>query len=106
MNRDPNQIGIFDAPTSAPYQSHSETSKEAADKIVPHINRCHRKILEHLENVGALGATDQELETATGMAGNTARPRRIELLKLGLIRDSGKTRETFSGRKATVWVVT
>ena len=105
MNRDPNQIGIFDTPTGgAPYQAHSETSKAAAKEITPHINRCHRLILDYLKRVGIAGATDQELEDATGMGGSTVRPRRIELVKKELVEDSGRTRETRAGRKATVWV--
>lgn len=37
---------------------------------------------------------------------STERPRRVELVKGGWIRDSGKTRKTHSGSEATVWIVT
>ena len=35
---------------------------------------------------GSVGCTDSELEAATGLAGNSERPRRIRLMELGYIR--------------------
>jgi hypothetical protein len=51
------------------------------------------------------GGTDEELQDALGMNPNTQRPRRIELVERGLVRDSGRTRKTKSGRRATVWEI-
>lgn len=53
---------------------------------------------------GAFGATDEEAQDALGMGPSTQRPRRVELVGLGLVYDGGGTRPTRSGRKATVWV--
>lgn len=47
--------------------------------------------------------TDEEICEATGLRGSTVRPRRLELLRDGLIEDSGHVRPTRSGRDAIVW---
>jgi hypothetical protein len=52
-----------------------------------------------------VGMTDTELQEELNMSGDTERPRRGELLKAGLIKDSGVTRKTKRGREAIVWVV-
>lgn len=46
------------------------------------------------------GATDKEIQVWLAMSGDTERPRRIELLRAGLIVDSGELRD-----RATVWKV-
>lgn len=44
------------------------------------------------------------MQTCLGMNPSTQRPRRIELVKAGLvIGPEGLTRKTSSGRKAQVW---
>jgi len=62
-----------------------------------------RKVWAFLKGRGDYGATDEE-----GMAllqiGESYRPRRIALVDAGLVNDSGRTRETRSGRNAVVWV--
>jgi hypothetical protein len=52
------------------------------------------------------GMTDDEIQRALKLDGNTERPRRCELVKAGLLTDSGRARLTRSGRRATVWVTT
>ncbi|MEX1365198.1 MAG: hypothetical protein AB1Z98_18870, partial [Nannocystaceae bacterium] len=47
--------------------------------------------------------TDEEICRVTGLRGSTVRPRRLELLRDGLIEDSGQVRPTASGRDAIVW---
>lgn len=47
-------------------------------------------------------ATREELEQRTGLTGNSLRPRCYELIRLGLVEETGETRQTTSGRKATV----
>jgi predicted transcriptional regulator len=61
-----------------------------------------------LEEVAASmgGMTDDEIQRALKLDGNTERPRRCELVKAGLLTDSGRARLTRSGRRATVWVTT
>ena len=62
------------------------------------------QVFDFIKSRGDDGATDQEIQGHLGLDGNTERPRRWELSsKLGRIRESG-TRETASGRSATVWI--
>jgi hypothetical protein len=93
-----------EAPGEAPpAQAHSATSVEAAEKVKGCTGRLRRAVLELLRGL-ADGATDEEMQAALGMAQNTQRPRRVELVRQGLVKDSGRTRLTASRRRAVVWV--
>lgn len=81
----------------------SATSRQAAEEIRPERRRLRDQVLAFLRGRGQLGATDLEMQELLEMNPSTQRPRRIELLDGGLIEDSGTTRPTPSGRKATVW---
>lgn len=87
---------------SAPH-SGPQTSRDAAVDIREHAHKQRARVLAFLASRGAHGATDQEIEQALGMVGNSVRPRRGELLESGCLEDSGTTRKTVSGRNATVW---
>ena len=50
------------------------------------------------------GATDDELERLLQLRHQTVSARRRELVLLGKVVDSGRTRKTRSGCKAKVWV--
>lgn len=89
-----------------PYQKHSATSAAAAREARPNAGTLRAIVLGELERRGPRGATDDELQDALGMNPSTQRPRRVELVERGLVRDSGDTRKTKSGRSATVWVAT
>ncbi|MCH9682714.1 MAG: hypothetical protein K0V04_14865 [Deltaproteobacteria bacterium] len=47
--------------------------------------------------------TDDELCKYTGLRDNSVRPRRIDLVRRGLVEDSGAVRPTHCGREAIVW---
>jgi len=81
-----------------------KTSIDAAKAIKPNAATLRRKVLDAIEAAGPHGLTDQEIQDRLGMEGNTERPRRRELESAGFIKDSGTTRKTATGRKATVWV--
>lgn len=87
---------------SVPFQSHSPTSKEAAKSIAPDAATLRGLVYRTLQGHPE-GLCDQEIQTLTGLDANTERPRRIELVKLGLAIDSGRLRATRSGRMAVVW---
>ena len=89
---------------SAPCQVHSQTSREAADAIVPQSATLRRAVLEFLRSRGFDGATDEQMQDGIPMPASTQRPRRVELVEANLVRDSGTTRKTKSGRNAVVWV--
>lgn len=87
-----------------PAQRHSETSKAAAEAIKPRVEIYRERILAEIKRSGALGRTDGELQEQLAMNGSTQRPRRIELVDAGLVKDSGRTRKSASGRACVVWV--
>jgi hypothetical protein len=95
-------------PDSAPYVKGSETSQAAAEALtVSDKARQYRLILAALRRAGADGLTDLEIQKVTGLAGDTVRPRRGELVKrLGLVVRTLRQRETESGRKSLVNVLT
>lgn len=84
------------------YQRHSETSIAAAAAIKPHISELEQIVLEQIRLCG--GCTDDELLQALCAEHQIwPRPRRIRLVELGLVVDSGLVRKTRSGRNAVVW---
>lgn len=111
----PSQSGLFPLGVDAyghpieaepPAQRHSVTSVAAAEAIKPKLNDLHNRLLIAFTTVGQDGLTDEEGIAIVGITANTYRPRRIELVQAGLVRDSGKTRQTQSGRRAVVLVMT
>jgi len=85
-----------------PAQAHSHTSRSAAAEIEPTAGTLRERVLAFLRSQRD-GATDEEIQDALDMPQNTERPRRIELVRLGLVNDSGRTRKTKSRRDAVVW---
>jgi hypothetical protein len=82
----------------------SETSRAAAVSVAPRLNELQGVVMSYIAGRGSRGATDEEITRDLKMNPSTARPRRIELVEMGKIRSSGRTRPTVSGRSATVWV--
>lgn len=88
----------------APSVRGSVTSAAAADSLAGEpLNALQRRVLEFLR-ARPEGATDEEIIRGTGLNPSTARPRRIELVRLGRVKGAG-TRRTSSGRSASVWRV-
>lgn len=87
-----------------PAQGHSATSVQAAEQIAPTASSLRMRLLQWLHSQGVVGATDEEMQLGCPMAPNTQRPRRTELVQLGLVVDTGTVRPTRSGRNATVWI--
>jgi hypothetical protein len=83
------------------HQRHSATSKAAAVAVKPKLNALQADVLGCIRILS--GATDAEIQAHLHMDPSTERPRRVELVVKGLIRDSGRTRATPSGRQAVVW---
>ena len=85
----------------APSVRGSATSAAAADSLDEStLNRLHRLVLAWLAENGP--ATDEEIIAGTGLNPSTARPRRIELARAGMVVEAGE-KKTKSGRKATAW---
>ena len=88
-----------------PHQSHSETSRAAAEGILPTVGTGRRRVYDFLKHRGIAGATDQEIQIGLGMSGDTVRPRRGELVGARLVVRRNLTRKTRSGFDADVWVI-
>ena len=93
---------LFDQPVHK-YIPHSTTSKEAAKRIEPDAPTLRDLVLRYLMARPGAGATDEEIQLGLGLNPSTQRPRRIELVERGVVRDSGLKRQTKSGRRAVVW---
>ena len=89
---------------TAPFQAHSDTSRDAARAVKPRLNSLQLRVLDELKACKSWGATDEELQLILKLNPSTERPRRIELVEKGLARDSGNRRKTRAGRYAVVWV--
>ena len=86
----------------APSVRGSVTSAAAADSLDgTALNALQRRVLEFLR-ARPEGATDEEMQRGLGMNPSTQRPRRIELVRRGLVIEAG-ARKTESKRNATVW---
>lgn len=86
----------------APYVMGSDASVEAAKAQDKSAAPDRAKVLAFLT---FMSATDEEIQRALKMDGNTERPRRRELELSGKIVDSGKRRKTSTGSPAVVWRV-
>jgi hypothetical protein len=96
---------LFDAlDDSPPRQSHSPTSCAAAEAVKPDAKRMRQMVYDAIKSAGDDGLTDEEMFAVVGLRHNSARPRRIDLMHDGLVRDSGRKRAGSSGHPATVWV--
>ena len=85
---------------SLPYIVGSNTSKAAAKSLEGMLSGLQQEVYRWFDSVN--GGTCDELEIATGIIHQTASARVRELVKAGLIADSGRTRKTRSGRRARV----
>lgn len=66
------------------------------------VDKDRARILAYLE-ARVAGATDEEIALDLGMPANSLRPRRLELVHMGRVRDSGRKRRLASGNEGTVW---
>lgn len=95
-----NQLALTLQPPSV---RSSRTSAAAADGIRSGSAKLRQQVLDLLRACPG-GLTDEELQQRLGMNPSTERPRRVELVALGLVADSGRTGRTASGRSAVLWV--
>jgi hypothetical protein len=81
------------------------TSFDAMMKALPKRESRRGRVYQYLVDQQERGATDQEMQKALNMSGDTLRPTRLSLLKDYLITDSGQTRQNENGNDCIVWVV-
>jgi hypothetical protein len=97
----------FNVPSDA-----GRATSQASARLIEPTGGLRARLLRFGRERGARGFTDSEAQAALAMdpstnlsgAGSPQRPRRVEFQRAGLIRDSGLTRPTPSGRAAVVWV--
>lgn len=89
---------------TAPFVKGSCTSQQASQVIQPSAGVLRVQVAQYIAQTGGAGATDDEVQVALDMNPSTERPRRVELVELGQVKDSGLRRQTRSGRQAVVWV--
>lgn len=90
-------------PPPAVGHHHPNTSVQAAQSVRISAGSGRRLVFDYVVECGWYGATDEEIQTNTGLEGSTERPRRGELVTGGYLMDSGKRRKTHSGHNAIVW---
>ena len=79
------------------------TSIATADAVLPKTGTWRRKIYDYVQARGFDGATDQEIEIALHLSGNTERPTRITLVRDNYLIDTGRTRKNELGHECIVW---
>lgn len=85
--------------------NHTATSIAAAESVRGTAATDRQRILEAIRAASIHGMTREQIEVATGLSGNTVRPRCAELLAAGTIEEAGEIRRTTSGRAAKVLTV-
>lgn len=93
----------FDFTARPRYVRNSDTSRAAQASAEPKAGTKRALVLAFIRGRGADGATDEEIQTGLPLGPNTQRPRRVELVGAGLIRDSKRRRPTLGGDMAVVW---
>jgi len=78
-------------------------TSQAAAMMMGNLGEVQQKVLAAVTSAGTTGATAQEIESATGLSGNSVRPRLRELEGAGMVHRTRATRATVSGRGAYVW---
>lgn len=102
-------IGGTGCERTDPYIRSSETSRQAAKAIEPHLSKQEALVMMCLMSAYAFennGLTDEQIQGWTGLEASSARPRRVALCEKGKIKDSGERRNTRSGRPAVIWIAT
>lgn len=95
----------MNAPDGLPFVAGSATSKAAATSMVSRAAADRERVLDFIKVMGEYGATADEVELMLDMIHQTASARVSDLWhKHGKIKDSGKRRQTKSGRQAVVYV--
>lgn len=95
-----NQPGLFDVYPNAPGYRREGTSRLAADAVKPRAASLRDKVLALLKRDAM---TADEAAACLNVTVLACRPRFSELLRMGLIYATGRTRPNASGKEAVVW---
>jgi hypothetical protein len=83
-----------------------EFKKQRREKKVARREVFRRKVFDWFVSRGKRGATDDECQIDMNLSHQSQTVRRWELMKAGLVRDSGRKLPTQTGCPAIVWVAT
>jgi len=98
---DTEDLGMF----ALPAHNGRLTSIAAAREIRPSADNLRQRIYEYVALCGENGATREECEIALELSGSTVRPRVVELMNAGRLREVPETtRATSAGRQARILV--
>lgn len=81
------------------------TSRIAAVSQLPKLGETLSKVHNFISMSGGTGVTDEQIAMALSMKESSASKRRGDLVKLGLVKDSGTVKPTSTGRNAIVWCI-
>lgn len=88
------------------------TARTAAELVAPRAGTQRARVLDALTYrlrdgsvAREVNRSDVELQRVTGLAANSVRPRRVELVDAGWVRDSGE-RVVHNGREHVRWTLT
>jgi hypothetical protein len=90
-------------PATMPCQPHSDTSRSAARRAGRGANTILARVQRYFEE--RRQSTDEQMMDALDLEISNGIPRRVELVRSGVLRDSGRRWTNRSGRKAVVWEV-
>ena len=96
----------LDRNTTATGRDHPETSHQAAERARPLAGTQRARILAYLVERGEEGATDNEIQEATGIILQSEIPARNSLVADGYARATDRRRPSPSGNPAIVWQAT
>lgn len=86
-------------PDAPGYKARS-TSRAAAEGVAPKAGTLRARVLDAIR---ARPGTPEEIAARLGEPVLNTRPRTSELVRMGLIEDSGERRKAMGGRSAIVW---
>jgi hypothetical protein len=99
---EPNLLDLIRPEPGKARRDGAPTSKAAAYAVAPRTGTQRRRVLDAIAH---RASTDEEIQAALRMSGNTERPRRVELVEGGWIRDSGARRKSSTGSASIVWAL-
>lgn len=101
-----NQPDLFKQEPHPPFQRGSETSHEAAHRVLPHVANMKRAVLMTYASFGKGGATRQQVADAGPYVEATVCARTVDLMDIGALEPTGEKGRTRSGFPAGILKIT
>jgi hypothetical protein len=96
----------LDEPHTLTRRDHPDTSHAAAEAIRLRTGTARHRVMEMIALTLPWGISDEEMQTQLAMSPNTQRPRRVELVRAGYVKDSGERTVTQTGARSILWIAT